>query len=67
MAGSKSKPKEIEIAKKMGKKRPNSALTDGEEAVNGKDAKRRKGTNFCILCMCITCLKNKVKSLVFMW
>ena len=57
MAGSKSKPKEIEIAKKMGKKRPNSALTDGEETVNGKDAKRRKGTNF-ILFMCISCRKD---------
>ena len=57
MAGSKSKPKEIEIAKKMGKKRPNSALTDGEETVNGKDAKRRKGTKF-ILFMCISCRKD---------
>ena len=43
MAGSKSKPKAIEIAKKMSKKRPNSALTDGEEIEKTQDAKRCRG------------------------
>ena len=45
MAGSKSKPKAIEVAKKMGKKRPNSALTDGEEIVQAQEPKRRRGKN----------------------
>ena len=47
MAGTKSKPKAVELAKKMSKKRPNAAVAEEKEVVTAKDAKRRKGKLFC--------------------